>query len=51
MIRQRIAFERGQALEKIKEINTSSASVAGKYQRYTQTGAGSVAPIWQGKEA
>jgi hypothetical protein len=50
MIRQRIAFEREQALDRIKEINNSSASVAGKYQRYAQTGANMVASAWQGKE-
>ena len=50
MIRERIAFERGQALDKIVEINNSSASVAGKYQRYTQPGANRIAPAWQGKE-
>ena len=38
MIRQRIAYEREQALDKIKEINSRADSVAGKYQRYTKTG-------------
>lgn len=50
MIRQRIAYEREQALEKIKEINNSSASVAGRYSRYTQPGTIRIAPEWQGKE-
>ncbi|MCL1804916.1 MAG: hypothetical protein FWG28_02775 [Clostridiales bacterium] len=49
LIRQRIAYEREQALEKIKEINNRSDSVAGKYQRYTQTGSAPM-PGWQGKE-
>lgn len=50
LIRQRIAYEREQALEKIKEINSRSDSVAGKYQRYTRTGSAPM-PGWQGKEA
>ena len=50
MIRQRIAYERDQALEKIKEINSRSDSVAGKYHRYTRSGSGAL-PGWQGKEA
>jgi len=49
LIRQRIAFEREQALDKIKELNSRSDSVAGKYQKYTQTGSRPL-PGWQGKE-
>ena len=50
MIRERITYERDQAMEKIKEINSRSASVAGRYQRSTQTGVDNPAPSWSGKE-
>ena len=38
MVRERIAYERDHAMEKLKEINKRSSSVAGRYQRSTQTG-------------
>ena len=50
MIRQRIEYERDLAMEKIKEINTQASSVAGRYQRSTETGARPSAPEWQGRE-
>ena len=39
MIRERITYERDKALEGLKEVSKQSSSVAGKYQRTTQTGA------------
>ena len=51
MIRQRISYERDKAMESIKEINTRSASVAGRYRQSAQTVLGGMAPEWQGREA
>ncbi len=50
MIRQRIAAEREKALENIKEINSRSHVVAGKYHRSMQTGVTNFFPETQGKE-
>ena len=49
MIRERIEYERDKAMESIKDINQRASSVAGRYQRTTQTGTFPM-PEWKGRE-
>jgi len=51
LIRRRIAWERDQAMERLKELNSRSQSIAGRYQRSTQTGVTGVSPDWTPRNA